>query len=67
MAPSPNDDLAERLRDVRHDIRNQLSNINLLIDQLKYELKEAPQDQREYLDMLENSIEKIDFILKSTE
>ena len=67
MAAGKNDDLSERLKDVRHDIRNQLSNINLLIEQLRYELKEAPQDQVDYLDMLANSMEKIDSILKSTE
>ena len=67
MAAANHEEPAERFRDLRHDIRNQLSNINLLIDQLKYELKNAPQEQRDYLDMLGSSIEKIDSILKSTE
>ena len=67
MAADKNDDLAERLKDVRHDIRNQLSNINLLIEQLRHELQNAPEDQLDYLDMLANSMEKIDTILKSTE
>lgn len=67
MATSPKEDPAEHLRTVRHDIRNQLSNINLLIEQLKYEMQNAPADQRDCLDMIADSIEKIDSILKSTE
>ncbi len=67
MVTSKEEDPAEHIRTVRHDIRNQLSNINLLIEQLKHDMQNAPQDQREYLNMITGSIEKIDTILKSTE
>lgn len=34
----PDDNQQEKLRTVKHDIKNQLSNMYLAIDQLKYEL-----------------------------
>jgi hypothetical protein len=50
---------------IKHDIKNQLSNINLVTAQLKYEMKDAPSDQLEYLDMIALSTSKIDAILNS--
>jgi hypothetical protein len=52
---------------IKHDIKNQLSNINLLLAQLKEEMQNAPADQIEYLDMIAQGAAKIDTILKSTE
>ena len=57
----------EAMRTLRHDIKNQLSNINLIIGELKYELKTASTDCHMYLDMLEKSVESIDDMLKNTQ
>jgi hypothetical protein len=51
---------------VKHDIKNQLSNITLLIEQLRHETPESP-DYEANLDMLATSATKIDSILKSTD
>ena len=58
---------AEAMRTLRHDIKNQLSNINLLIGELKYELTDASPDCLMYLDMIDKSAIKIDEILKNTQ
>jgi two-component sensor histidine kinase len=58
---------AGTFRMIKHDIKNQLSNINLLLDQLKHEMQNAPADQLDYMEMLTLSIAKIDTILKSTD
>jgi hypothetical protein len=58
---------AGTLRTIRHDIKNQLSNINLALGQLKYEMQNASPDQQEYLEMIAASAAKIDTILKTTE
>jgi len=58
---------ADTLRTIRHDINNQLSNINMLLEQLKYEMQNAPSGQLEYLEMIKLGIAKIDAVLKSTE
>ena len=57
----------EAMRTLRHDIKNQLSNINLIIGELKYELKTSSADCHMYLDMLEKSVESIDDMLKNTQ
>ena len=57
----------EAMRALRHDIKNQLSNINLIIGELKYELETASADCHMYLDMLEKSVESIDDMLKNTQ
>jgi len=57
---------AETLNKIKHDIKNQLSNITLLLAQLKHEMQNAPEEQLEYLEMIEISITKVDAVLKST-
>jgi len=57
----------QTFRTIKHDIKNQLSNVNLLIAQLKYELRDAPEDQLGYLEMMAETTAKIDAILSSTE
>ncbi len=57
----------EAMRKLRHDIKNQLSNINLVIGELKFELKTASADCHMYLDILEKSVESIDEMLKNTQ
>ena len=57
----------EAMRILRHDIKNQLSNISLIIGELKFELKAAPADCLMYLDMLEKSVGSIDEMLENTQ
>lgn len=54
----------EKMRNLRHDIRNQLSNINLSIEQLKYEIPDdAGSDSAFYLDTIAMSCSRIDELL----
>jgi hypothetical protein len=62
MSDKPVD--AEVLRKLRHDIKNQLSNITLLVGELRHELKDATPDCIMYLDMMEQSAFTIDELLK---
>jgi hypothetical protein len=55
------------LRVQKHDINNQLSNIYLALDQLRYELPDASADCIFYLDSIGISSEKIHSILQETE
>lgn len=54
----------EKLRKLRHDIRNQLSNINLSIEQLKYEIPDdAGSDSAFYINTIAVSCAKINLLL----
>jgi nitrogen-specific signal transduction histidine kinase len=55
------------LRVLRHDIKNQLSNIHLALEQLRYELPEATEDCIFYMDLISKSSVKINALLKETE
>lgn len=55
---------AEALRTLKHDIRNQLSNINLALEQMRYEMPEDSGDCPFYLDMIKASCTKITDLLK---
>ena len=57
----------ESMRILRHDIKNQLSNISLLVSELKYEINAPSADCLSYLDMIQQSVSTIDNILKSTQ
>jgi nitrogen fixation/metabolism regulation signal transduction histidine kinase len=39
----------DKIRRLRHDIRNQLSNINLAVEQLKYEIPDDAGSDSEFL------------------
>ncbi len=56
---------AEQLSMLKHDIRNQLSNIQLALEQLKYELPDASIDCSFYLEAIAGSCVKIDKLLKA--
>ncbi|PTQ93155.1 hypothetical protein C8P68_10927 [Mucilaginibacter yixingensis] len=58
---SPQD---EALRTLKHDIRNQLSNINLALEQMRYELPVESGDCPFYLDLIKSSCAKINELLK---
>jgi hypothetical protein len=55
------------LRMLKHDINNQLSNIYLALEQLRYELPDASADCIFYLDSIGMSSERIHAILQETE
>jgi hypothetical protein len=58
---------AETMIMLKHDIKNQLSNITLVLEQLKHEAPNAGADYFEYLEMISLSAKKIDDLLKSTD
>jgi hypothetical protein len=51
---------------LRHDINNQLSNIFLAMEQLRYELPDASADCIFYLDSIAMSAEKISALIKES-
>ena len=57
---------SENLRILKHDIKNQLSNIVLAISQLEYEMNEANTEQKFYLDTISDSCKKINMLLNET-
>ena len=57
---------ADSLRKLRHDIKNQLSNITLIIGELRHELTDSSDDCKMYLDMMEKSAYTINDLLKET-
>jgi hypothetical protein len=57
----------EAIRKLRHDIKNQLSNINLALDQVRYEIPDITEDIELYLTMIAQSAAKIDNSLKALE
>lgn len=60
-----NDD--EALRKLRHDIKNQLSNIILALEQLRYEIPEPSADILFYIDTISISTNRINALLKNNE
>ena len=50
---------------VKHDIRNQLSNISLAVEQLKYEVPAENEDCGIYLEMVAASCKRINLLLES--
>ena len=59
------DEEPDRLKEIRHDIRNQLSNIQLAAEQLRYEVpKDASEDYALYINLIAESCSKINDFLK---
>lgn len=54
----------QALRIMKHDVKNQLSNINLAIEQLRYELPDPTTDCIFYMDTIAMSCAKINSLLK---
>ncbi len=54
----------EALRLIKHDIKNQLSNIHLALDTIKYEVDPNNRDIKFCIDAIANSAAKIDSLLK---
>jgi len=59
-----NTDGRSEFKDLKHDIRNQLSAIQLAIEQLRYELPSDSADGVFYLDTIVTSCVVIDTLLK---
>jgi len=57
----------DMLNVLKHDIKNQLSSITLVLEQLRYEMPDASEDCVGYLDMIAQSAREIHAILKSTD
>jgi hypothetical protein len=58
---------AESFHILKHDIKNQLSNIILLLDQLKYEMRNDDPELLQYVEMIASSTIRIDVLLKGTD
>jgi hypothetical protein len=56
-----------KFRTLRHDIYNQLSNIYLSVEQLRYEIPEDVADCSFYLESILSSSKKINTLLKETD
>ena len=54
---------AETIRTLRHDIKNQLSNIHMAIEQLRYEVADPSDDCKFYMDSIIMSSETINTLL----
>lgn len=55
----------DKLKEIRHDIRNQLSNIQLAAEQLRYEIPpDASDDYLLYINLITESCGKINDFLK---
>jgi hypothetical protein len=52
---------------LRHDINNQLSNINLALETLRYEIPEPTEDSNFCIGAIYTSVEKIKELLKPGE
>ena len=52
---------------LKHDIRNQLSNIALCVEQLKFELPNQTEDIAFYIETIAAGCKKINDLLKSTD
>jgi nitrogen fixation/metabolism regulation signal transduction histidine kinase len=62
MSDKPVD--AETMRMLRHDIKNQLSNIHLALETLKYEISDPNEDITFCLETIFSSAAKINELLK---
>jgi nitrogen fixation/metabolism regulation signal transduction histidine kinase len=55
----------QALRTLKHDVKNQLSNINLAIEQLRYELENPTTDCIFYMDTIASSCTAINNMMKN--
>jgi len=55
---------AQALRTLKHDVKNQLSNINLAVEQLRYEVENPTTDCIFYMDTIAASCTAINNMMK---
>jgi hypothetical protein len=66
MAPEEHKPIdGQTFRTLKHDIRNQLSNIIMAIEQLRYELPQVSDDCRFYIKTINDSCSRINGLLDS--
>jgi nitrogen-specific signal transduction histidine kinase len=65
MSNNPVDE--EMLRTLRHDIKNQLSNIHLALENLRYDIPNLSEDCNFYIDTIFESAAKINELLTPPE
>lgn len=58
---------SDELTILRHDIRNQLSNIQLVVEELRYEIIDPSAEIIVYLDMIASCCTNINVLLKVKE
>lgn len=56
---------AQTFRTLKHDVRNQLSNIIMAIEQLRYELPHVSDDCRFYIKTITDSCSRISSLLEN--
>ncbi|WP_342646715.1 hypothetical protein [Mucilaginibacter sp. CSA2-8R] len=54
----------DQLRNFKHDVKNQLSNINLALEQLRYEIEHPSDDALFYMDTITMSCAKINNLVQ---
>lgn len=54
----------EQLRQLKHDIKNELAGMILCLEQLRYEISDPPPDWEYYMDSISNGCKKINSFLK---
>lgn len=62
MEPKLNDEVFKGLK---HDIKNQLNNIQLALEALRYEISDTDPNLKLYMDSLAESARKIDELLNN--
>lgn len=55
----------ERLRTLKHDIKNQLSQITMALEQLRYEVPEVNADCEFYFEIISNSTKQINAMVEN--
>ena len=58
---------ADAVRQLKHDIKNQLSGMILCLEQLRFELKDPPPDWQYYMDAIGDGCTNINKILQNLE
>ncbi len=66
MGDTVMDEDDESLYKLKHDIKNQLSNIVLALSQLEYELTDLTADQQYYLKTISDSCKQINVVLSKS-
>ena len=67
MSANGKDSNIEAQRALRHDIKNQLSNIYLALEALRYDLPDPTDDCKFYMDSIADSASKINTLVTEIE
>ncbi|GAB3925091.1 hypothetical protein [Mucilaginibacter myungsuensis] len=64
MEPAENPPEFEALRQLKHDIKNELAGMILCLEQLRYEITDPQPDWEYYMDSISNGCKNINKLLK---